>query len=200
MASFYHDYFQGKRTACGEPFDQRKLTAAHKSLPIGTMVKVRNLENERSVIVRINDRGPYVRTRVIDLSKAAAIQLGIVQKGSAHVSLEVLDNEALTYDTISPSLLENRFYTLALIDTSIRLLYTVKVGSYEDATYVLNMAAALPVRYGSPVNIQAIALIRGKLYRIFAGNYARIEEAEALRKRLLVQYPDCKVVRYDEFK
>ena len=200
MASYYHDYFQGKRTASGELYDQRKMTAAHKSLPIGTLVKVTNLENEKSVIVRINDRGPYVRTRVIDLSKLAAIQLGFVQKGSTQVSVEVLDDGGASRDSITPPLPENLFYSLAVIDTATRLLYAVKVGSYEDATYILNMAASIPSRFGCSVYIQSINLTRGKLYRIFAGNYATVIEAETLHRRLLVQYPDCKVVPYKEFR
>jgi len=89
LASWYGGKFQGRRTASGELFDTRQLTAAHKSLPFGTLVLVTNLENGRSVTVRINDRGPFVPGRVIDLSLAAAAAIGLAGRGVAPVRLEV---------------------------------------------------------------------------------------------------------------
>jgi rare lipoprotein A len=88
VASWYGPGFHGKRTASGERFDQNELTAAHRQLPLGAEVKVTNLENGRSITVAINDRGPYVGGRVIDLSKAAAQRLGIVEDGLAKVRIE----------------------------------------------------------------------------------------------------------------
>lgn len=85
QASYYGAKHQGKRTASGERFDQNQLTAAHRSLPFGTQVRVTNLNNEKSVIVRINDRGPYARSRIIDLSRHAAQQLGMLRSGVAPV-------------------------------------------------------------------------------------------------------------------
>ena len=90
LASWYGGKFQGRRTASGEIFDTRQLTAAHKSLPFGTRVLVTNLENGQSVTVRINDRGPFVAGRVIDLSLAAAAAIGLAGKGVTAVRLEVL--------------------------------------------------------------------------------------------------------------
>lgn len=89
-ASWYGTQHHGKRTASGEPFDQHALTAAHRTLPFGTRVKVTNLNNQRSVVVRINDRGPFRRGRVIDLSRAAAEQLDLIRTGVAPVRLEPL--------------------------------------------------------------------------------------------------------------
>ncbi|QNL47720.1 septal ring lytic transglycosylase RlpA family protein [Olivibacter sp. SDN3] len=86
-ASFYADKFKGRRTANGEKFRQYKMTAAHKTLPFGTKVRVKNLTNGRSVRVRINDRGPFVSGRIIDLSKKAARRLGMVQAGVAKVEI-----------------------------------------------------------------------------------------------------------------
>jgi rare lipoprotein A len=88
VASWYGPGFHGKRTASGERFDQTELTAAHRQLPLGAEVTVTNLENGRSVVVAINDRGPYVGGRVIDLSQAAAGRLGIVEDGLARVRIE----------------------------------------------------------------------------------------------------------------
>jgi len=90
MASFYNDTFEGKTTASGELFSQSKLTAAHKTLPFQTKIKVTNLTNKRSVIVTINDRGPFVEGRILDLSKKAAIKLDFIDEGVAKVKLEVV--------------------------------------------------------------------------------------------------------------
>jgi len=91
VASYYGREHHGKKTANGEIFDMNKLTAAHRSLPFGSQVKVTNLSNQRSVIVRINDRGPYYQGRIIDLSQAAAERLEMVKSGITKVKLEVLD-------------------------------------------------------------------------------------------------------------
>ncbi len=96
IASYYADAFHGNTTANGETFDMYKFTAAHRTLPLGTKVRVKNLDNGRTIILRINDRGPYVNGRLIDVSYAAAKQLGIVENGTATVRVEVLqlgDNE-----------------------------------------------------------------------------------------------------------
>jgi rare lipoprotein A len=90
MASYYHDRFQGNRTASGERYRKGVLSAAHKTLPLGTKVRVTKLSTGKSVIVKINDRGPYAKGRVIDLSRRAARDLGIVNNGVAKVELEVL--------------------------------------------------------------------------------------------------------------
>ncbi len=90
IASFYSDKFNGRRTASGERFSNKKLTAAHRTLPFGTQVRVTALWNNKSVIVRINDRGPFTKGRVIDLSKTAAAKIGLVNKGIGKVKVEVL--------------------------------------------------------------------------------------------------------------
>ncbi len=90
LASWYGGKFHGRLTSSGEIFDTNTMTAAHKSLPFGTMVKVTNLDNGATAIVRINDRGPFVEGRIIDLSRAAADALGMVGIGVAHVSLEIV--------------------------------------------------------------------------------------------------------------
>lgn len=86
-ASWYGPRFHGRRTASGERFDMNELTAAHRTLPFGTRVRVRNIQNGREVVVRINDRGPHIRKRIIDLSKAAAAALDLLQAGEAPVVL-----------------------------------------------------------------------------------------------------------------
>lgn len=91
VASWYGDRFKRRPTASGEPFDPKDITAAHRTLPLGTIARVTNLANGRSILVRINDRGPYAAGRVIDLSRSAAAQLGMKQDGVAQVRIEVYD-------------------------------------------------------------------------------------------------------------
>ncbi|MBV4451223.1 MULTISPECIES: septal ring lytic transglycosylase RlpA family protein [Pseudomonas] len=91
-ASYYGARHHGKRTASGEPFNQNGLTAAHRRLPFGTQVKVTNLNNDKSVVVRINDRGPHTRGRLIDLSRKAAEQLGMIGSGTARVRVQAMSN------------------------------------------------------------------------------------------------------------
>jgi rare lipoprotein A len=91
VASYYGSRFAGRPTASGEAFDPQQLTAAHRTLPFGSLVRVTNPRNGRSVVVRINDRGPYAHGRTIDLSRAAADQIGIVNAGHGTVELELLE-------------------------------------------------------------------------------------------------------------
>ncbi len=90
MASWYGRSFQGRPTASGERYNTNALTAAHRTLKFGTKVKVTNLNNGRSVIVRINDRGPFTKGRIIDLSGAAANKIGMIKTGVAPVKIEIL--------------------------------------------------------------------------------------------------------------
>lgn len=94
VAAVYADMLQGRKTASGQTFNQHGLTAAHRSLPLGTTVRVTNLRNKRSVDVQVNDRGPWHRGRIIDLSKAAAKELGMMRAGKALVRLEIIGNNA----------------------------------------------------------------------------------------------------------
>ncbi len=91
ISSYYGEDFHGKYTANGEVFDMYGLTAAHKTLPLNTIVRVTNLDNGKSVILRINDRGPYVKGRILDCSYGAAVKLGFVNQGTARVRIEVIE-------------------------------------------------------------------------------------------------------------
>ncbi len=123
LASWYGGKFQGRRTASGEIFDTRRFTAAHRSLPFGTQVLVTNLANGKTVTVRINDRGPFVDGRVIDLSLAAAAAIGLAGRGVVPVRLEVLaageaargrSAEALAADPSAAPPAEAAYYCLQL--------------------------------------------------------------------------------------
>ena len=89
-ASYYANKYQGRKTASGELFNQKAMTAAHKRLPFGTKVKVTNVDNGKSVVVRVNDRGPFVSGRIIDLSKSAFERIGNTRHGVIEVEIEVL--------------------------------------------------------------------------------------------------------------
>ena len=91
LASYYSNDFNGRKTSSGEIFDNRRFTAAHRTYPFGTVVRVTNLETEVTVTVRINDRGPVKPERVIDLTYAAAKELGIIRAGLGHVRLDVIE-------------------------------------------------------------------------------------------------------------
>jgi rare lipoprotein A len=90
VVSYYANRFHGRRTASGARYDRTQLTAAHRTLPFGTLVRVTNPHNQRSVVVRINDRGPYIRGRELDLSREAARVLGVLSRGIARVAWEIL--------------------------------------------------------------------------------------------------------------
>ncbi len=96
LASWYGDRFRRHITASGVPFDPSKLTAAHRTLPLGTRVKVTNLNNGRSVVLKVTDRGPWIRSRLIDVSRAAAERLGFAYRGLARVRLVVIRDSSLT--------------------------------------------------------------------------------------------------------
>ncbi len=93
VASYYAHEFHGRTTASGEVYDENALTAAHRELPFGTRVLVTNLSNERDVVVRINDRGPFVTGRIIDLSYAAARRLDFIEEGITTVRVEVVEDD-----------------------------------------------------------------------------------------------------------
>ena len=91
FASFYHDKFNGRKTASGEIFSNKELTAANKTLPFGTEVKITNLISGKSVVVRVNDRGPYHSSRAFDLSKAAFSSIADTRKGTVAIEYEIID-------------------------------------------------------------------------------------------------------------
>ncbi|GAB4129096.1 MAG: hypothetical protein OHK0045_10570 [Raineya sp.] len=106
MASYYAGKFNGRKTANGEIYDSKKLTAAHRTLKFGSMVKVTNLKNNKSVVVRINDRGPFAHSRIIDLSQVAAQEIDMLKTGTAKVKLELVGENGKLFETEKP--LENK--------------------------------------------------------------------------------------------
>ena len=99
-ASWYGRVFQHKKTASGEPYDMHDFTAAHRTLPLGSWVKVTNLKNDKSVMVRINDRGPVMKSRILDLSYGAAMILGVGNEGVAKVRLDVIETPTVAINIV----------------------------------------------------------------------------------------------------
>lgn len=102
MASYYADEFEGKTTASGERFSQKKATCAHATIPFGALVRITNMENSTTVIVRVNDRGPFVPGRIVDVSRSVAERLGMISRGTVRVSLEVVDNNGYSIQQAEP--------------------------------------------------------------------------------------------------
>jgi rare lipoprotein A len=103
VASWYGKFFQGKTTASGVPFDENQLTCAHRTLPLGSVLRVTNLRNHRSVVVTVNDRGPVPEDRIIDLSHAAADALGFSERGLAPVKVELLGSSSQVAQLQAPA-------------------------------------------------------------------------------------------------
>lgn len=103
MASYYAGKFNGRKTANGEIYDSKKLTAAHRTLKFGSMVKVTNLKNNKSVVVRINDRGPFAHSRIIDLSQVAAQEIDMLKSGTAKVSIELIGENGKLFEPEKPT-------------------------------------------------------------------------------------------------
>lgn len=172
VASWYGPGFHGRTTSNGERYDMEKMTAAHKVLPFDTYVKVHNLDNGREAVVRVNDRGPFVDGRVIDLSKAAAKKLGVVGPGTAHVRIEALGYKV-------PG--KNRYIKPASYETGE---FTVQVGAFVYESNAWRLAATLRTQWKEPVNV--VRYDRGDkvFHRVRVGKLSRLDQAEDLQKRL----------------
>jgi rare lipoprotein A len=157
FASWYGGKFHGRRTASGEVYDMHQLTAAHKTLPLGTSVIVTHVHNGKSVQVTINDRGPFVRGRIIDLSYAAAQALKMVEEGVAKVRVEVLDIEP-----VSTPYTEGPF--------------TIQVGSFISRSNAVNLMEELQGAY-KDVYITELKTSENTYYRVRLGTFKTRDEA-----------------------
>lgn len=182
VASYYGAEFHGRPTSSGEIFDMNAFTAAHKTLPFGTMLEVTNLENGKMVVVRVNDRGPFVADRELDVSRAAALELGMITTGTARVSIRKIVN----YDgagnggTVSPAPVTS--------DTPVGPT-TAAITETPAAPVTANPVTAIPVTANpvKPVEAgQSAAGITGQdgLWRIQLGSFSIEENATRLVIRL----------------
>jgi rare lipoprotein A len=178
LASYYREPYHGRPTANGEIFDTYKaMTAAHRTLPFNTVVRVTNKSNGKQVDVRINDRGPFVDGRVIDLSLAAALKIDMVRAGTAPVRLAVV--KAVSAQGRTPA----------------TPIYAVQVGAFENQSAAESLRRELKERYGE-ATIQKLAA--GKtLYRVRVGYSPDMQTAQKLATRLRAERFDPFVVRLD---
>lgn len=203
-ASFYADKFEGRPTANGETYRHKKLTAAHKTLPFGTRVRVTNLANQKQVEVIVNDRGPYAEGRIIDLSKSAAEALGFIQQGLADVSLEILD----AGDGKSPSLGpipdaappdEKEFYDVEANRTNPGG-FGVQIGTYQELVNLLRIADNLKSSYKKKVTVQVKSVNGVKFYALILAGFSTRVKAEKFKASIQKKYPDAFIAEFDRMR
>lgn len=162
IASWYGPGFHGRKTANGETYDMHQLTAAHRTLPLGSVVQVRSLTNGRTVTVRINDRGPFVRNRILDLSQAAAQALGMEGKGTDQVEIRVVAYRGRP---------------------GVMGVLRVQVGSFAEPANAQAMVDRLRGQYPD-VRIEVVQLPEGQRHRVLVGRFTSEQQAEAVADRL----------------
>ena len=158
-ASWYGDPYHGRRTSNGETYNKFEMTAAHRTLPFDSVVKVNNLENGKETTVRINDRGPFVKDRIIDLSYAAARSIDMVGPGTAKVRLELLKVVPNPYPI------------------------SIQVGSFREKANAVKLQRELSPKY-SPVLVEEYKSHDGKLFRVMVGRFKSEQEARQTKNDL----------------
>ncbi|MBX7058034.1 MAG: septal ring lytic transglycosylase RlpA family protein [Leptospirales bacterium] len=192
VASWYGRDFDGKPTASGELFDSRKLTAAHRSIPLGSIVLVRNLSNNKEVLVTVNDRGPFVEGRVLDLSEYGAELLGYKEQGLARVGIRVVRvgqgqtrSDGATHaffgagQEATPPSAQELHAAEVRDEMAMARFYSVQVGLFADLRNARNMERFLQ-SYGQPIQV----LRRGEQYVVKVGQFREREQAEQLKGQL----------------
>jgi rare lipoprotein A len=199
-ASFYADRFEGRPTASGEKYRHNKLTAAHKTLPFGTRVRVTNLANNESVEVVINDRGPWAEGRIIDLSRSAAEKLGFVHQGLADVKIEVIDpgdgkaSEPIRFvDNVLVE--ENEFYGVE-VSRARPKGFGVQVGTFQELVNLMRLADNLKKSYQRNVTVHVKVLNGVKYYGLILGHFPNRAKAEQFRETLGGKFPDAFIVDF----
>lgn len=170
-ASWYGEDFHGKPTASGEPYNMYGATAAHKTIPLGCKVRVTNLDNGHQVVVPVNDRGPFVGDRIIDMSYGAAKELGMVDSGLARVRVEVLDMP--------------RYYSGGR--------YTLQFGSFAEKENARKMATMLESKGYTP-NIEEATVYGSTVYRVRFGAFTTLDLAKSYEQKCSSQGLTCFVV------
>lgn len=203
-ASFYADAFEGRQTANGEKYRHNRLTAAHKTLPFGTRVRVTNLSNQQQVEVVINDRGPYAEGRIIDLSKSAAEKLGFINQGLTDVTLEVIDagdGMSTVPGSVSdaPIAEEKEFY-----DFEVKRInpggFGVQIGTYQELVNLIRLADNLKGSYKKKVTIQVKNVNGVKYYGLILGPFSTREKADKFKASIKNKYPDAFIAEFDRMR
>ena len=192
IASWYGEAFHGKYTADGEVFDLNALTAAHRTLPMPSVVQVTNLENGRSIEVRVNDRGPFARGRIIDLSRRAAQLLGFEGQGTAKVRVKLLVPESIQVASLAgrngpppPS------ETVTVVPVKPSQIY-IQAGAFASVDRAWRLKQQLE-KLG-PVTVSDARAGGLVLYRVRVGPVATVEQADGLLDKVSVTSPDARIV------
>ena len=176
IASWYGHPYHGRRAANGEIYDMEKMTAAHRTMPFNTWVRVQNLSNDRTVDVRIQDRGPFVGGRIIDLSHAAAREIAMIGPGTAKVKLTVI--QPPKDFRAQPE------------------LFAVQVGAYSERKRAEAMQERMKERFGNARIVERAA--NQPIWRVLVGQENSAEKAEALAEQVRTAGDSAFVVRLDE--
>ena len=211
MSSYYGKTFHGRKTASGENFNMYALTAAHKRLPLQTLIKVTNLRNKKTVIVRVNDRGPYAKRRILDLSYAAAKEIGMVRKGTARVKIEILGTENIPAD-LAPKidfLIKNEkkdtyipsdYKSGNIYDFSGKICkpagYAIQVISFVEVDNLKKQYRSLKKKGYEDVYTKVFTKSGKKVYEVCLGIYATRKSAEKDLSKLKKIYKGCFVKKY----
>lgn len=200
-ASFYADKFEGRPTASGEKYKHNRLTAAHKSLPFGTKLRVTNTANNQVVEVVVNDRGPYIDGRIIDLSKSAAEKLGFVNLGLADVKIEVIDaGDGKTSDRPQPigqvEVDEKEFYDFE-VERNKPAGFGVQIATYQELVNLMRLTDNLKKSYQKKVTVQVKVLNGIKYYGLILGEFSTRSKADSFRAQVKAKFPDAFIVEFD---
>lgn len=175
IASWYGKKFHEKKTANSEIYNMYAMTAAHKTLPFGTMVEVRNLENNKTTIVRINDRGPFVNDRIIDLSYTTAQEIEMIQNGTASVEIIVLGTDDDIISAANTDASVNPYFTGD---------FTIQVGSFADKTNAEQLKSKLEGP-SDKVYISPFDKNGTTFYRVRVGRFTSLKQAKAMERHLI---------------
>jgi rare lipoprotein A len=190
IASWYGHPYHGRRAANGEIYDMEKLTAAHRTFPFDTWVRVKNLSNDRTVDVRIQDRGPFVRGRIIDLSHAAAREIDLLGPGVTKVRLTVIPRPKTAVIAAKPA------------ETSVKTmdkepeLFAVQVGAFKDRNRAVALSEEMRQRFGSSRIVERSG--NPTMFRVLAGEYATEAEADSAATQIRGSGGAAMAVRIDD--
>ncbi|WP_308708888.1 septal ring lytic transglycosylase RlpA family protein [Marinoscillum pacificum] len=194
QASFYGGQFHGRPTASGEVYDMEKMTAAHRTLPFGTMIRVTNTNNGKSVVVKVNDRGPFVDSRIVDLSFGAAKEIEMVNDGVVDVTLELVQKDLAPTPTVN-----NSFFHIE-INRLKPAGYGVQIMSFAQTDNYVTFVEQLQKKYNSADIVLQSKMVNGqKVIGVILGQYGTRTEAESYRESLINDYPDSYIIEYSKF-
>lgn len=205
IASWYGHPYHGRRAANGEVYDMEKLTAAHRTLPFETWVRVQNLSNKRTVDVRIQDRGPFVDGRIIDLSRAAAREIDLLGPGITKVKLTVIAPPRYAPPVKSvepretPPATESKQQPTDTIPQSVERqpeLFAVQVGAFRDRARAVAVEAQMREKFGAARIVERAG--NPPVYRVLVGEHDTIEEAEMFAAEVRASVGPALVVRLDD--